>query len=336
MRLLITGGAGVLGSLLSRVFIDMGHKVQVVDISRKEEAWRLFDVFPQVDYVWKSVMDISRSDLQEFDMVLDCAIGFADRPFGTESPQTTTVSNILPSLNLLEKSRKLEKRPIIVYPSSFNALYGHLNDVIDENSLPLPTSVYGWTKASVELLYLTYHFSYGVPVVITRTSSSFGPKGRSDELPHRLMLSMVNDSSTFYLRSPYAKRLWTFSEDVSSFYRSLIENTDSLGDQLHGKILHLGGNKEDRILTNVELSKLISDVAGKDIQINMGEYEPGEVVNGRPVTFEQDANATRKLLGWSPSWSLEEGLRITYEWFRDHRDRYEYKNESSVVHYSES
>lgn len=92
-----------------------------------------------------------------YDLVFDCAIGFADRPFGSESPQNTTLSNVIPSLTLLEKARRLDKRPMIIYPSSFNALYGLGNDVIiSEDSLPLPTSIYGWTKASVELLFRTY------------------------------------------------------------------------------------------------------------------------------------------------------------------------------------
>ncbi len=228
IRILVAGGAGVLGSTLTKLFLNMGFSVQVVDICRKEEAWRIFDHLSQVKYYWKSQNDLSRRDLENIDVVFDCAIGYADRLYGTESPMTTTLSNVLPSLNILEQVRKIEKRPVIVYPSSFNAPYGHNEGPISEATLPFPTSIYGWTKASVELLYLTYYFSFDIPIVITRTASSFGPGGRSDELPHKLIFSMINNMERFYLRSPESKRLWTFAGDVITFYKSFIERVPSM------------------------------------------------------------------------------------------------------------
>ena len=115
MKILITGGSGVLGSTLCKLFLHMGHKVTVIDSCRKEEAWRLFENLGLITYVWKSEHDITRTDLLTYDLVFDCAIGFADRPFGSESPQNTTLSNIIPSLTLLEKVRRLDKRPMIIY-----------------------------------------------------------------------------------------------------------------------------------------------------------------------------------------------------------------------------
>ncbi len=320
---MITGGAGVLGSTLTKLFFRMGHQVTVLDYCRKEEAWRLFDELASIEYIWKSEIDVVETDLSGFDIVFDCAIGFADRPFGTESPQNTTSSNILPSLSLLEKVRKLDKRPMVVYPSSFNALYGlGANNTITEDSLPAPTSIYGWTKAAVELLYRTYYMSYGVPIVITRTSSTFGPGGRSDELPHKLILSIIDNKETFPLRSPHAKRLWTFSGDASSFYEAFITKFEQETSLLLGRLLHLGGNNSDRITSNMEFATLISRVTNSDIQLLEGEYEPGELVNGNPVSFEFAAGETRRLLNWKPRWSLESAIRETVNWFNSNRHRY--------------
>jgi dTDP-glucose 4,6-dehydratase len=323
MKALITGGAGVLGSTLTKLLLRMGHQVTVLDSCRKEEAWRLFEDVGSINYIWKSEQDITVTDLYNYDIIFDCAIGFADRPFGSESPQNTTSSNIFPSLSLLEKVRRLERRPLVVYPSSFNALYGLGDNVtITEEALPSPTSIYGWTKAAVELLYRTYYYAYGIPVVITRTSFTFGPGGRSDELPHKLILSILDHQRSFPLRSPQAKRLWTFSKDVSSFYEAFIAKFEEEAHIFPGKILHLGGNKDDRITTNIELANLISYIADSDTDIIEDEYEAGEVVNGKPVTFVQNAVETREFLNWKPNYSLENSLKETIEWFKDHKFRY--------------
>jgi nucleoside-diphosphate-sugar epimerase len=119
-------------------------------------------------------------------VVIDCAIGFADRPFGIRSPQQTLLGNLLPPLRVLEIVRKLDKKSVVIYPSSFNACYAH--KTITENTLPDTTSLYGWTKRAVENLCRVHHRAYDVPIIITRVGSCFGPKGRSDELPHRLII----------------------------------------------------------------------------------------------------------------------------------------------------
>jgi UDP-glucuronate 4-epimerase len=323
MKIMVTGGAGVLGSMLTTLSLQMGHSVSVLDSTRKEEAWRLFGINDSFDYLWKSEQDISRSDLEDCDVVFDCAIGFADRPFGSDSPLNTTISNIVPSLMLLERARRLERRPVIVYPSSFNALYGLGKDiVINEGTLPSPTSIYGWTKAASELLYRTYFTAYNVPVVITRTSSTFGPGGRSDELPHRLILYILNHMDAFPLRSPEAKRLWTYSEDVLSFYRILITRIEVEKDIFPGKILHLGGNKSDEVTANREFAGMISRIAGSDISIAEKEYEPGEIIYRNPVSFKFSADETRSFLKWKPEWPLEDSIRKTLEWFRENQSKY--------------
>lgn len=327
MKILITGGAGVLGSSLTGLFLNLGHEVSVIDITRREEAWRLFETSASINsfnYVWKSEQDISRSDLEGYDLVFDCAIGFADRPFGMESPLNTTLSNIIPSLMILEGARKLERRPVIVYPSSFNALYGLGRHVtINEEMPPVPTSIYGWTKATAELLYRTYFTAYNVPTVITRTSSTFGPKGRSDELPHKLMLYILNNRKSFPLRSPKAQRLWTYSEDVLSFYKAFINKLEDKRDIFLGKVLHLGGNRNDMILKNLDFASMISRILGSNISIEEKEYEPGEIIDGDPVSFKFSAEETRKLLKWKPQWPLEDLLRKTIEWFKSNKFRYQ-------------
>ena len=182
MRVFITGIAGVLGSSLARVFVQRGYKVVGNDIARVNEAWRIpEEVMEKISYKWKSTIDLSREDFEGVDVVVDCGIGFADRPFGINSPYQTLIGNMLPPLRVLEIVRHMPVKPVVIYPSSFNALYGG-KSTFTEETLTDPASLYGWTKGAVELMYRAYYRSYRVPVIITRVGSCFGPAGRSDEL----------------------------------------------------------------------------------------------------------------------------------------------------------
>jgi CDP-glucose 4,6-dehydratase len=313
VKVLITGGAGVLGSNLAYLFIKKGFTVSVLDIIRKEEAWRLSDLgISDVNYIWKNQIDINENDVKDYDIIVDCAIGYADRPMGISSPNAVLLGNLLPQLNLLEALKSINFKGYIIVPSSFNALYGHSAGIVfNENTPPLANNVYGWTKGAVELLYKTYKKQYGLKSIITRVGSAFGPRGRSDELPHRLIIYGLNGKK-FILRSPKSQRVWTYSIDALRFYDKLIEKLDEVYES-NLNALHLVGNKEDKIVYNVELAKIVKKFL-PNLEWEEGTYEPGE----EGVYFKYDSTATRKLLNWSPTYSLEEGIENTIKWFKEH------------------
>jgi nucleoside-diphosphate-sugar epimerase len=318
VKALIAGGAGVLGSNLSWLLLKKGYQVTVMDIVRREEAWRLVDleVLGDVNYAWKNVADVTADDVKGYDLVIDCAIGYADRPMGISSPTSVTLGNLLPPLRLLEALRQADFKGYAIYPSSFNALYGHRPGAIfSEFTPPLPNNVYGWTKGATELLYHSYRRQYGLRTLVTRVGSAFGPRGRSDELPHRLIIYGLL-GKRFTLRSPYAKRVWTYAEDVLGFYDRLLERLDDVYES--GVFtLHLVGNKGDEVTTNVELAKRVKKYV-PSLDWVEGEYEPGE----RDVDFTYDSALTRTLLKWSPQFSLDEGIERTVAWFKENLWRY--------------
>ena len=328
-KILITGGNGVLGSSLSELFLKLGSEVVVTDIARIDECWRLIekDIIDQVEYGWKASQDISENSLNGVDLVIDCAIGFPDRPFGNGSPRTTIDGNLVPAIGLLEALRKLPSPPLVVYPSSFNALYG-TRGMYDESTHVNPTSIYGWTKAAVEQLYRTYHYSFGIPIIITRVGSSYGKMMRTDELIAKIIISNLQKRK-FSMRSPYSKRLWTYLEDVISLYEALVKKSDFGYDQdFLDKVasrdftINVAGNAGDEIVTNVQIAKLIGDIMKSDLVVATDNYyEPGEMINGRPVEFTMDAEWSRDLLGKTPTHTLREGIGKTVEWFTETKEK---------------
>lgn len=315
MRVLVVGAAGVVGSALTERFLDMGMGVACMDVCRIDEAWRLSRVRDRVRYLWKASNDMVRDDIRRTDIIVDAGLGVADRPLGNSSPSHTVISNVLPPLRILETVSRLDgERPTVVYPSSFNTLYGHpAGSTYTPEMLPSPTSVYGWTKGAAELLCLTYNRAHGVPCIVTRVGSGYGARMRSDELPARLMLNALN-SRKMLLRSPEARRLWTYGEDIIDFYERLVGR---LGEY-NGQVLHCAGNADGRIVTNMELARMVSELSGNEMEIEPGPYEPGEMVNGKPISFHIGGDSPL----WKPRFTLKEGMARTLEWFRRNMSRY--------------
>jgi len=312
---LIIGAAGVIGSALSEKFLKMGLTVTGMDVCRFAEAWRLNDIKHQIKYIWKASNDLLLDDIRDIDVIVDGGLGVADRPLGTSSPSYTITANIHPPLRILEVINSLNgKKPIVIYLSSFNTLYGYPNESeYNSQMLPNPSSLYGWTKAAVELLYMTYHKAHGIPCVITRVGSGYGARMRSDELPARLILNTLSGND-IAVKSPNAKRFWTYGEDIIDFYGKLIENLD----QYVGQTLHCAGNKDNEIVTNIFLAKLIAKIGNSQIKISSDEYEPGELVDGKPVSFNVDSKSSL----WNPQFTLEQGMKKTFNWFKQNHFRY--------------
>lgn len=317
MRVLVVGAAGVVGSALTERFLKMGMTVDCLDVCRLDEAWRLNDVRDRVRYLWKASNDLLRDELRGVDLIVDAGLGVADRPLGNTSPLYTVMTNIYPPLHLLETVSKINtgQMPIVIYPSSFNTLYGYPPDSqYGSDMLPNPSSVYGWTKAAAELLYMTYYRAHGVRCIVTRVGSGYGARMRSDELPARLMLNVLR-GRTIRLRSPEAKRLWTYGEDIMNFYEKLIDDHK----EYVGQTLHCAGNADNNIVTNMELAGLITKISGRsDVEIIPAEYEAGEMIDGKPVSFDIDSYSPL----WKPKFTLAEGMRLTLRWFGENLSRY--------------
>lgn len=311
MKIFITGIAGTLGSALTGLFLEKGFEVKGNDIVRIDEAWKIHKVKNQIEYLWKSSLDLYESDLGGADMIFDCGLAFADRPLGNANPTHTLIGNLMPPVRILEIVRRMKKKPIVVYPSSFNTLYGYPSGtVFTEKMMPFPSSQYGWSKAAAELLYLTYCKAYKLPIIVCRVGSAYGQRMRTDELVGKLIIYSLQGRD-FYLRSPLAKRLWTYAKDVLFFYDKLVSSPE----QFIGKILLCAGNVGDRIITNLELAKIITGLTKSSIKITEGEYESGEMIDGKPINFLIDASYTRESLDWNPKYTIEEGLKETIEWF---------------------
>ncbi|MEM2905001.1 MAG: NAD(P)-dependent oxidoreductase [Candidatus Bathyarchaeia archaeon] len=320
MNVAVLGGAGELGSSFAKLCIDRGYKVKIIDLTRKLEAWRLnwLGIADKVNYVWKSTFDLEEQDV-EADLILDAACQ-ADRPLGTSSPRYTLQNNLLGPLTLLERVSRLPTpdRPTIIYPSSCVEFLGvpRGEQPITERTVPKPTNIYGWSKFASEELYLTYHRAFQLPCMIIRTGSCFGPGMRTDQMVAQVTVKCLRNESIL-VRSPRATRSYTFTEDVMDFYRLLLDRFESDPAALNGLILSNGGNAENKPYETLEVARMIRELTQSRSELIEGGYEPGELIDGRPVFQWESSELAFKLLGWKPKTTLREGLEKTIRWFKD-------------------
>ena len=112
--------------------------------------------------------------------------------------------------------------------------------------------------------------------------------------------------------------MWTYSRDAIEFYLKLFDKLD----ESVGRTLHCSGNRDDLLMENIELARLVKALTNSNMEIVEGGYEPGELIDGKPVEFQTDSSFTREFLNWRPKYSVEEGLRETISWFKENLWRY--------------
>jgi len=319
LKVLVLGGAGELGSNFSKLCIDMGHEVTIIDLVRYFEAWRLKElgIADNVKYVWKSTFDISREDVDEgFSLILDCACQ-ADRPLGTSSPKHTLLNNLLGPLTLIEAVKESCDTPLIIYPSSSVEFLGVPieEQPITEKTHPKPTNLYGLTKWMAEELYLTYYRTFNIPCTIIRTGSCYGPMMRTDQFIAQCIIKCLKNEDVV-VKSPKATRTYTYTGDVLEFYRLLLSKFDDDPSVFEGLIIGNGGNAENKPYKTIAVARLIQLLTDSKSNVSEGSYEAGEVVNDKPVFQWEQGEVAERLLGWKPKYTLNKGLEETIKWFR--------------------
>lgn len=314
MKALITGGAGALGSSLSKLLVSKGWDVDIYDIIRIDEAWRLYDIIDEVNYCWKSIHDMTKDDFDNINLVAHCAAQ-PDRPLGLSSPYTTMWLNIMGLIHVLEACRniKLEK---FLFPSSGTMFTGNLESElpVTEDTVPRPTNPYSASKYMSEVLVDTYRRCYNIPTVLLRSGLVYGDGMRLDISIAQFIKKSLLDK-TFKVYSPGASRTPTHVDDVMLYWDAIIKAEP---EKVVGKIFHSVYGKEYSV---IDMAKIVTKVVGTGEAIPDDIlYEDGEFINGKPVR-DWSISTKDEYLDVQPCVDLEEGIRrtISYisKWMRD-------------------
>ena len=302
-HVLITGGAGSLGSALSKLCLSKGYKVSVFEIVPWHSADKLRDVIDQIHYHWKSCEDISRDDLETVDILLHTSAQ-AERPLGVSSPLYTIHKNTMELAMLLEACRKA-KITKLIYPGSGTVMLGVAPEKqpITEETTPKPTNPYSWSKYADELLCETYRICYGVPTVILRSGLVYGGDMRRDISIAQFIIKAARNEQII-VRSPMATRTPTHIEDVLKYWDAILEKP---AEEVVGQIFHSVYGKEYSVM---DIVRIVVETLGSKSELVVGPYDPGEKVGGQPVR-QWIISTKDDSLGVKPKIDLREGIEKT-------------------------
>jgi dTDP-glucose 4,6-dehydratase len=309
-NVLVTGGAGFIGSNFIRFFLNARPDVTVVNYDKLTYAGNLESVADIIDHDRHKFVkgDICNpKELRETfrHYSIDTVIHFAAESHVDRSILGSAVfvqTNVIGTHILLETARELGVERFLHI--STDEVYGSLGSTGKfSEATPLhPNSPYAATKASSDMFVLAYHRTYGLPTVITRCSNNYGPFQFPEKLIPLMIINALQDKPLPVYGDGLNVRDWVYVVDHCAAIDAVLERGRV------GEVYNIGGNNEWK---NIDIVRLILAAVGKpDKLITFVKDRPGH-----DKRYAINATKVMNELGWAPSHSFEDGLRETVTWY---------------------
>ncbi|MGB7373491.1 dTDP-glucose 4,6-dehydratase [Pontixanthobacter sp.] len=322
MRILITGGAGFIGSAVVRAAIAAGHEVINIDaLTYAANLENVASVATDPAYVFEKADIRDRAELERIfaahapDAVMHLAAeSHVDRSI--DGPGDFIATNITGTFNMLEAARGYwmdQGKPadFRFHHVSTDEVYGSLgaSGLFTEDMPYDPRSPYSASKASSDHLVRAWHETYGLPVIITNCSNNYGPFHFPEKLVPVIIINALHGAPIPVYGKGENVRDWLYVDDHAGALLAVISRGEN------GRTYNIGGNNERR---NIDLVMTICELLDRLRPGDTPYSELIEFVTDRPghdMRYAIDASRIERELGWKPSVSVEEGLRKTVEWY---------------------
>ncbi len=309
MKILVTGIAGAIGSHVAERLLDLGHQVVGIDAltsyySPEIKRINVKDVKKKGAEIY--FKDLARDNVSSLIKAAEIVFHFAAQPgISAGTPfEDYLNNNIVATQKLLEATKDNKNLKAFIFIST-SSVYG-IRAKGSEKTEPKPTSYYGVTKLAAEQLALSYYRDKSVPIVCLRLFSVYGERERPEKLFYKLTKAILeNKEFPLYAGSEYHVRSYTYVGDIVDGCLLVLENLN----KCIGEIFNLGNDKTN---TTGEGIKIIEKILGKKAKFKIIPKRAGDQV-------ETSANIkkARKIFGYNPSVSLEEGLANQVKWYKE-------------------
>ena len=321
-KIIITGGAGFIGSHVVRHFVTKYPEYTIINLDKLTYAGNLENLkdietasnysFIQLDIV-DSVAIQTFFEKEQPDAIIHLAAeSHVDRSIS--NPMEFVMTNVIGTTNLLNAAKHIwgNRKDVLFYHVSTDEVYGTLGEKgkFTESTPYSPNSPYSASKASSDHLVRAYYETYHIPVKISNCSNNYG----SHHFPEKLIPLFINNIKNNKPLPVYGKgdniRDWLFVEDHAKAI-DVIFHDGKVGDTYN-----IGGNNEWK---NIDLIKLLCKIMDSKLNRETGTSEKliSYVTDraGHDFRYAIDSSKLMSQLGWMPSVTFEEGLEKTVDWF---------------------
>ena len=311
--ILVTGGAGFIGSCFIRHILKKYDNYNVVNLDALTYCGNLLnlkDVEENSHYIFEKGNICDKKLVRELIKKCDYVVNFAAESHVDNSisnPEIFIETNVQGTLNLLQACKEVGIERYLQV--STDEVYGTLGKTgyFYETSPIQPNSPYSASKASADLLTRAYFETYGLPVLVTRCSNNYGPYQYPEKLIPFFISKLLKGEKVPVYGDGLNVRDWLYVYD----------HCEAIDTVLHkgkiGEVYNIGGHNEK---TNLEITKLILNAMGKDE--SSIEYVEDRLGHDRRYAISNDKITSE--LGWKPSVTFEEGIKLTIDWYLNNQN----------------
>ena len=312
-KVLITGGAGFIGSTLVRKLLEKNYTVTVAD----NLSIGLRDNLPKNDE-----LRLVTGDVRDPELISTAVIGHpyvihlaaqAFIPLCYELPLQVAEANAIGSINVFKACLDHDVKRLVHISSS--EIYGSAKYIpMDEQHPVCPQSTYAVAKAAADMWAQTFHWEHKLPVVILRPFNTYGPR---ESLPYFIpeMTRQCLKEPQIYVGNLETSRDFTYVEDTTKAMVDALET-----EKIEGEIINIGTNKTHKMKEILDLIRKETNAQSKEVVTDKSRLRPKDV-----TTLITDNGRARKILGWKPETTFSEGIKETVQWYIDNDKMWGYE-----------
>lgn len=305
-RVLITGGAGFLGSHLVEYLLSEGAKVRVLDVFASGRETNISGFNDQIELFNCSTgcADLVSRAAAGVDTIIHLAFPMELRQ---NPPKTELIADHFSGFfNLVESA--LDNNALFIYISSI-AVYGNERYVpVDEDHPLAPVLIHGAIKLSNEIFCSSMAKTHGLRSVVLRVADIYGPRNTRISVPIKFLLQAMHNQPLTVYGDGSDSRTYTF---VADFNKAVV--LSMIRPEAEGMVFNLAG---DDCISMSELADVVNQVTGRSCPVVFQESPQ----SGRRLAI--DNRRLKKAVGFKPSYSITEGLNITYQWLQENPGYY--------------
>ena len=322
-NVLITGGAGFIGSHLVKFFVKKYPNYNIINLDNLTYAGDLNNLkeisnFPNYNFEKADICDFKNLEnilkKYQIDAVINLAAeSHVDRSI--ENPFAFAKTNVMGTLSLLQACKNYwntDYNNKLFYHISTDEVYGSLgiNGLFTENTKYDPHSPYSASKAASDHFVRAFHDTYKLPTVISNCSNNYGPNQYQEKLIPLFINNIINNITIPIYGDGLNIRDWLYVEDHIRAIDLIFHNSKI------GKTYNIGGNNE---ITNNQIARILIEKLDKKLKRNKGEslnlMKYIEDRLGHDKRYAIDSSKIKNELGWIPKYSFNKGIDKTIDWY---------------------